>query len=25
MDVLIAIDRQYLLCSKIAADYFRDM
>jgi hypothetical protein len=25
MDVLIAIDRQYLLCSEIAADYFRDM
>ena len=23
--MLIAIDRQYLLCSEIAADYFRDM
>jgi len=25
MDVLIAIDRQYLLCSEIAAYYFQDM
>jgi len=24
MDVLIAIDRQYLLCSEIAPYYFRD-